>query len=296
MSTRLATAPAAWGVGFPDAPTVVPWQQFLDEVVEAGYEWIEAGPYGYLPTQKSRLREELDSRGLKLIATHAMSGHLDESADWPKTEQAMLAAGELGAAMGATLFVLIDDTYVDHKTGLPTMPAGIDDSGWKRFIDTTHRVAENARDRFGVQLVFHPHAETHLEHEPQIEAFLEDTDPGLVSLLLDTGHHAYCGGDPVKFMRKHHDRIAYLHLKDVDEDLLNKARGEHMTLLAATDVGVFCEPTAGMVDFEGLSDLLHEIEYDGWATVEHDMYSPPLDKPLPIAKRTAAYFRGIGIG
>ena len=69
-----------------------------------------------------------------------------------------------------------------------------------------------------------------------------------------------------------------------------------MTLLAATDVGVFCEPTDGIVDFEGLSDLLHEIEYDGWATVEHDMYSPAFDKPLPIAKRTAAYFRGIGIG
>ena len=36
--------------GFPNDPKQPPWRQFLDEVSEAGYEWIELGPYGYLPT------------------------------------------------------------------------------------------------------------------------------------------------------------------------------------------------------------------------------------------------------
>ena len=34
---------------------------------------------------------------------------------------------------------------------------------------------------------------------------------------------------------------------------------------------------------------------DGWAIVEQDMYPTPFDKPLPIAKRTRAYLREIGI-
>ncbi|MBT2475291.1 2-keto-myo-inositol dehydratase, partial [Microbacterium sp. ISL-103] len=46
---RIGTAPDSWGVWFPDDPKQVPWQRFLDEVVAAGYSWIELGPYGYLP-------------------------------------------------------------------------------------------------------------------------------------------------------------------------------------------------------------------------------------------------------
>ncbi|MEY3973218.1 MAG: hypothetical protein RJA71_530, partial [Actinomycetota bacterium] len=47
---RVGTAPDSWGVWFPSEPHQVPWDRFLDEVVEAGYHWIELGPYGYLPT------------------------------------------------------------------------------------------------------------------------------------------------------------------------------------------------------------------------------------------------------
>ena len=32
------------------------------------------------------------------------------------------------------------------------------------------------------------------------------------------------------------------------------------------------------------------------AIVEQDMYPAPFDKPLPIARRTREYLRGIGIG
>ncbi|MCU1652418.1 MAG: 2-keto-myo-inositol dehydratase, partial [Pseudonocardia sp.] len=53
---RLGTAPDSWGVWFPDNPSQVPWQRFLDEAERAGYEWIELGPYGYLPTDPAQLR------------------------------------------------------------------------------------------------------------------------------------------------------------------------------------------------------------------------------------------------
>src|SRR6185312_10444440 len=46
---KIGTAPDSWGVWFPSDPEQVPAERFLAEVVEAGYEAIELGPYGYLP-------------------------------------------------------------------------------------------------------------------------------------------------------------------------------------------------------------------------------------------------------
>jgi inosose dehydratase len=50
------------------------------------------------------------------------------------------------------------------------------------------------------------------------------------------------------------------------------------------------------VDFLAFRDVLSDIDYEGFAIVEQDMYPAPFDKPLPIAKRTRAYLREIGIG
>ena len=59
---------------------------------------------------------------------------------------------------------------------------------------------------------------------------------------------------------------------------------------------MFVEPSKGAVDFLAFRDMLQEIDYNGYAIVEQDMYPAPFDKPLPIAKRTRAYLREIGIG
>ena len=59
---------------------------------------------------------------------------------------------------------------------------------------------------------------------------------------------------------------------------------------------MFVEPALGYVDFLAFRDVLRNIGFDGWAVVEQDMYPAPFDKPLPIAKRTRAYLRDIGIG
>ena len=267
----------------------------MDEVVEAGFEWIELGPYGYLPTDINVLRQELDRRKLKVSGTFAMS-HLEDPAAWPDLEKQVAGGGELLGALGAQYLVLIDDTYSDLFTGRPTRPSRLDVDSWKRLIETTHRIADLAKARYGLTLVFHPHAETHVEYEDQIETFLEQTDPTRVSLCLDTGHHAYRGGDPVAFMRKHHKRIAYLHLKSIDGVMQKKVAEEKIPFALAVGMDMFCEPSKGMVDFRAFRDVLREVGYEGWAVVEQDMYPAPFDKPLPIARRTRAYLREIGIG
>ena len=286
MNVKIGTAPDSWGIWFPSDPHQVPWQRFLDEVVESGYDWIELGPPGYLPTDLTALRSELNQRGLK-AAGRVVMGHLEDAAAWPEIEAQTLAAEYL---------VLIDESYTDLVTSQPTAAASLDESEWQRLIEATHKVAEIVRNRFGLRLVFHAEPDTHVEYEEQIERLLEQTDPDKVALCLDTGHHAYRGGDPVAFMRKHHQWIDCLHIKSVDPEVLKRVQAESVPFAKAVGMGVYSELALGAVDILGLRDVLRDIGYDGFAIVEQDMYPAPLDKPLPIAKRNRAYLHEIGFG
>jgi inosose dehydratase len=91
MKVTIGTAPDSWGVWFADDPRQMPWQRFLDEVAEAGYKWIELGPYGYLPTDLSVLRSELTKRDLKVSGSF-IAGDLASEAGWPKLEHALATA------------------------------------------------------------------------------------------------------------------------------------------------------------------------------------------------------------
>jgi inosose dehydratase len=293
MKIKVGTAPDSWGVWFPSDAAQPPWQRVLDEVAACGYQWIELGPYGYLPTELPVLRSEFERRGLRATASFVMI-HLEDPQIWPALEKQVLGFGELLAGMGAPYLVLIDDVYSD-LSGKLLAPRTLDDTAWSRLIDNTHKVSELARRKLGLQMVFHPHAETHVEYEDQIERFLEQTDPATVPLCLDTGHHAYRGGDPVRFLRKHHDRIRYLHLKNVDRNVQRKVEAEKIAFSTAVGMDMFCEPSGGAVDFLAFRDALQDVGYEGWATVEQDMYPAPHDKPMPIAKRTLEYFRQVGL-
>ena len=257
MEVRVGTAPNSWGVEFPSDPRQPPWTRFLDEVAQAGYEWIELGPYGYLPHRSGHSPTGVGQarpEGVQYIR-HGGGVSVGSPADWPEVEEQVLGAGELVAALGAKFLVLIDGTYNDLSTGEALAADRLDGDSWKRLIDTTHRVADIARQRFDLDLVFHPHAETHVEYEDQIEAFLDETDPDRVSLCLDTGHHVYRGGDTVEFMRRHHERIPYLHLKSVDAGSAEEGRGRkhpvrqghgHRHVLRALRKGLWTLPPSAM--------------------------------------------------
>ncbi len=295
MKVKVGSAPAAWGVEAAEDPKQTPWQRFMDEVAEAGYEWIELGPPGYLPTQPATLRRELEARNLKVAGGFVMP-HIEDRAAWPEIEQSVLAVGERVAELGARHLVLIDNMYSRLPPGSAIPAPTLDAASWKTLIEATHKMARLAKEKFGLRLVFHPHTETHVEYEPQIEQFLAETDPAWVGLCIDTGHHAYRGGDPVAFVQKHHQRLEYLHLKNIDPQKLADINERGVSLAVATAEGLFCEPADGIVDFLALRNALERMDYQGFAIVEQDMYPAPFDKPLPIARRTRAYLREIGFG
>ena len=295
MKVNVGTGPDNWGVWFPDDPKQTPWERYLDEAAEAGYEWTELGPYGYMPTDPKQLKVELDKRNLKLECGFVF-GNMADPDNFPNLEKQTHDAGRLTAKFGSKYFLIIELPYTDLFTGELLHPPRLEGDNWKRFIETNNKLATILKEDYGLTGVYHPHADTHVEYEDQIEQYLEDTDPNLVSLCLDTGHHAYRGGDPVAFMRKHHERIPYLHVKSVDPDMTQRIQDEQIPFAIAVGQDLFCELSRGAVDFPAFVEVLKEIDYQGFAIVEQDMYPAPFDKPLPIAKRNRQYLKDVGLG
>lgn len=293
MAITVGTGPDSWGVWFPSDPKQPPWRQYLDEAAAAGYEWTELGPIGYLPTDLDVLQAELGKRSLRLCGGFIMRHLEDQGAADAVLRDVDQVAGPF-RRLGARFIVLIDDVYTDLHTGERQRPRELDDAAWARLIDTVDRAQERAAG-YGLQVVFHPHADTHVENHRQMERLLTDADRS-VMLCLDTGHDAYTGGDPIAFFEKHHERIPYLHLKSIRTEVRDQVLRDGTPFAAAVAQGMFCEPSEGAVDFERLRDAAHRIGYDGFGVVEQDMYPPAPGAPLPIAKRTREYLRDIGLG
>ena len=296
MKIKIGTGPDSWGILSPSKKNQINWKQCLTEISASGYEYTELGPLGYFPTDPKILKQELANRNLKLSAVTVMSGHLDIKTDWKKIYSKLIESAKLGAELNAMQIVLIDDTYRDMYTGITTANKDLDEDKWKIFIENTHKFAQIAKEIFNLPTTFHPHAETHLETESQIQYFLEATDPDLISLLLDTGHHAYAGGNPISFFEKYSNRISYIHLKNVDPNILFETRNGNLSMAKAIEKEIFCEPDKGIINFETLSDSIRDKNYDGLITVEQDMQNPSHDTPLKIATRTRNYLKDIGLG
>ncbi|MFK0048005.1 sugar phosphate isomerase/epimerase family protein [Streptomyces sp. NPDC090741] len=291
---RIGSAPDSWGVWFPDDPLQTPWERFLDEVADSGYEWIELGPYGYLPTDPARLAEETAERGLRVSAGTVFTGLHHGPAVWAQTWEHVSRIAALTQAMGAGHLVVIPSFWRDDKTGKVLEDRTLAPAQWRELTTQTERLGREVRDRYGLRIVVHPHADTHIDTPENVARFLDATDPDLVSLCLDTGHYAYCGGDSVQAIETFAERIGYLHLKQVDPRILAEVLAEQLPFGPAVGRGVMCEPPSGVPALEPVLAAAQRLGVDLFAIVEQDMYPCPPDRPLPIARRTRAYLRSCG--
>ncbi|MCQ6552970.1 sugar phosphate isomerase/epimerase [Streptomyces sp. C10-9-1] len=292
---RVGSAPDSWGVWFPDDPRQVPWRRFLDEVARAGYEWIELGPYGYLPSDPERLAAETSRRGLRVSAGTVFTALHRGPEVWEGTWEHVARVAALARAVDARHLVVIPSFWRDDRTGRVLEERTLDAAQWRDLARQTERLGREVRERFGLRIVVHPHADTHIDTEENVARFLDATDPELVSLCLDTGHYAYCGGDSVELIRTYGERIGYLHLKQVDPDVLARVTAEGTPFGPAVAQGVMCEPPAGVPALEPVLTAAGALGVDLFAIVEQDMYPCPADRPLPIAERTRAFLRSCGV-
>ena len=289
MSTiRIGTAPDSWGVWFPSDPAQLPAEQFLREVVDAGYRWIELGPYGYLPTDPAQLQDQLDAYDLKVLAGTVFE-HLHRPDSWDDVWTQVTDVAALTSAVGGKHLVVIPDTWRHHKTGEELEDRELTPEQWAQLTEGMNELGRRILDEYGLAVQFHSHADSHVGYQPEIERFLQATDPRWVNLCFDTGHIAYYGGDCLELIKTYPDRIGYLHLKQVNPIVVDHVLDKDLSFAEAVRMGAMIEPPLGVPEMGPLLDAVAGLGCDVDAIIEHDLYPCPPEVPLPIAKRTKAY-------
>lgn len=264
---RLATGPVTWGVDFADSPNNPPWELVLDEIAASPLDALELGPVGYLPERPEQLREALCSRSLRAVGSFVFDNLHD-----PVEMERVLAVTErvcrwTSAAQGEVVVIIDQPSPVRAVcAGRSAAAPRLSVDGWRRMLVTVERIAAIARG-FGLRPAVHPHAGGYIEFEDEIGRLVADTD---LDLCLDTGHLAYADVDPVGTLKEYGSRLAHVHLKDVDRNVLGRVRARGLDFWAAIEEGVFCPLGRGAVDFAAVARGLHEVGYAGFSTIEQD--------------------------
>lgn len=295
MTIAIGNAPCSWGVEFAGDPRNPDWRRVLADCAAAGYRGIELGPVGYMPEDPGLLADALGEHALDLIGGVVFRAFHDP-AQWDDVLDAARRTCAALKAHDARHLVLIDSISPRRAptAGRYAEAERMDPAEWTAFRDRIATVARIGAEEYGLTVGIHAHAAGFIDFEPELERLLAETDPDLLKVCFDTGHHSYAGYDPVAFIRRHLGCISYMHFKDIDPKIKARVIAERTDFYAACGAGIFCNLGQGDVDFPAVRDLLVAVDFTGWCTVEQDC-DPTLDiDPLADARANRAYLASIG--
>ncbi len=294
MSVKIGNAPCSWGVEFAADPRNPPWIRVLDECKTSGYDGIELGPIGFMPEDPALLGEALAQRELQLIGGVVFRPFHDVT-KWGEVKDAATRTCKSLVAHGAKHLVLIDSISPRRAptAGRSDEAEQMSKAEWNGFSSRFRDIAKMGTEEFGLTVSLHPHAAGFIDFEAEIERLFQDIDAGFLKLCLDTGHSHYAGFDPVAFMRRHRDRLSYVHFKDIDPTVKADVVAKRTDFYTACGQGIFCNLGKGMTNFKAVQKLLLETGYDGWCTVEQDCDPAGPTSPVDDARANRDYLRSI---
>jgi inosose dehydratase len=295
MTIQIGNAPCSWGVEFPNDPRNPAWRTVLRQCAEAGYTGIELGPIGFMPEDPAILAEALDEHGLELIGGVVFRAFHDPG-QWDDVMDGAVRTCKALVAHGAKHLVLIDSISPRRAptAGRADEAEQMDQAEWSAFRDRIATVARLGAEDYGLTVGMHAHAAGFIDFEPELERLLDEVDEKILKICFDTGHHSYAGFDPVAFMKRHIERISYMHFKDIDPKVKADAIACRTGFYDACGQGIFCNLGQGDVDFPAVRQILLDSGFEGWCTVEQDC--DPLLDPDTLGDATAnrAYLKSIG--
>jgi inosose dehydratase len=268
------------------------FEQIMSDISKLGLKGTEMGRK--YPKDIPTLKRELAARDIQLVSQWKSVFFTEPSRLNEELEayrQHVLFLKEMGAKVISTCEIggslHWDPRRSDHETEV----ARLNDQEWKDLANGLNLAGEIAREH-GLKLTYHHHGGTAVEQPEEIDRLLELTDPNLVSLLYDTGHAYYGGSDPLTLLRKHYDRIAYIHLKDIRLPILNEARAEGVDFVTCIRKGVFTVPGDGVIDFAPIIGELVQRGYNGWALLEGEQ-DPAVSPAYEYARKALDYIHSI---
>ena len=295
MSIEIGNAPCSWGVEFADDPRNPDWRRVLKECKAAGFNGIELGPVGFMPEDPVEVGEALAEHELTLIGGVVFRAFHDP-AKWDDVMDGAVRTCKALVAHGAQHLVLIDSISERRAptAGRADEAEQMDKAEWTAFRDRIATVAKMGAEEYGLTVGMHAHAAGFIDFEPELERLLSEVDEQILKICFDTGHHSYAGFDPVAFMKRHMDRISYMHFKDIDPVVKADVIAKRTGFYDACGQGIFCKLGLGDVDFPAVRQLLLDSGFEGWCTVEQDCDPAGATSPLDDNTYNGNYLHSIG--
>lgn len=286
---KLAMAPIGWtNDDMPDLGAENSFQQCISEMALAGYIGSEVG--NKYPSDPAVLKAMLDIRGMQ-ICNQWFSSFL-ASKPFTEVEKDFRTQLSFLKALGADVIGPSEQTRScqgDLKTSVFSGKALFNNDEFKALCVGMNKLGDIANGE-GLKLAFHHHMGTAVQTIEETDRFLNDTDPGKVHLLYDSGHFAFSGEDPVAALNKYIGRVGHVHLKDMRKDVYNKVKAQDMPFLDAVREGVFTVPGDGSIDFPSIFKILDENDYSGWMVVEAEQ-DPAKANPFEYALNARKYIK-----
>lgn len=295
MTIKIGNAPCSWGIEFPSDPSYPTWQSVLDQCAGAGYKGIELGPIGYMPEDPAILAPALAARDLQIIGGVVFRAFHDP-AMWDDVKAASVRTCKALVAHGAQHLVLIDSISPRRAqtAGRADEAEQMDTAEWNAYRDRIATIAKMGTEEYGLTVGIHAHAAGFMDFEPELERLLDEVDDNILKICFDTGHHSYAGFDPVAFMKRHMNRISYMHFKDINPTVKADVVANRTDFYKACGQGIFCNLGQGDVDFPAVPQVLLDAGYEGWCTVEQDCDPSMPGTPLEDARANREYLQSIG--
>jgi inosose dehydratase len=134
----------------------------------------------------------------------------------------------------------------------------------------------------GMPIAYHHHMAAAIETEPELDLLMANSGEAL-PLLFDAGHMAFAGGDVLRVIDNHHNRISHVHTKDVRRGVIDALDRTKESFLDAVVKGAFTVPGDGSLDFAAIVSRLASHSYEGWFVVEAEQ-DPKVSPPLEMAR------------
>jgi inosose dehydratase len=106
-----------------------------------------------------------------------------------------------------------------------------------------------------------------IENTAEVRRVLEGSS---IALCLDTGHLRIGCTDPAELTRQAPERVAHVHLKDVDAGKAKHVQDGRWTYTEGVSRGMYRPLGTGDIDVTAIVAHLTTRGYDGWHTLEQD--------------------------
>ena len=280
VKAKLGIAPIAWSNDdLPELGGDTPLETCLSEAKLAGFIGVETG--GKFPKTVPELRTVLGEHGLRLASGWYSGTMLDNDlASEKKKAQAQLTLfRELDAP--CLVYGETAGTIQNVRSAPINTRRTLTDDQIKAYGERLTAFAEFCADE-GMPLAFHHHMGTAIETQRDLDLLMEHTGEA-VRLLLDAGHMAFAGGDPLAVIERHAARIIHVHCKDIRAAVIDGLDRDRQSFLDAVLAGAFTVPGDGSLDFNAIVQQLAAHGYSGWFVVEAEQ-DPSKAPPLEYAR------------